>query len=91
MVVAMRTILIALFHFDGIFTESFLALFAGEHHLCMAEERMRFLLGVAFCAVEPLSTARGANSYLSVENVFTVQVRLHKMREIKHKYHMMIL
>lgn len=69
-VVAVRAVLVALFKRLHVFAETLLALFAGEDHLRGAFELVVLLLGVAFCAVEPLPAAGGADGDLGVEDVF---------------------
>lgn len=52
-VVAVRTVLVGFLELLGVFAEGFAALFAGECHVCLLQERVVFRFLVAFCAVEP--------------------------------------
>lgn len=65
-IVAMRTILIALIILSHILSESLFALFADEHHLSSLCEWMFLCLCVAFGAVVPLLAARGSDGDLCV-------------------------
>lgn len=54
-VVAVRTVLVALLELLNILAESLFALFAGEYHFEGGLEVVCFGLSVAFCAVEPFA------------------------------------
>lgn len=75
MVVAVWTVLVALFILCGIFPEALLALLAGEDHVVVLSERVVGGFTVAVGAVEPFLATGGADRDLGVENVFAVRVR----------------
>jgi len=58
MVVAVRTVFIALIKLLDIFPEALFALLTSKYHLQSRLELMRFAFSVTFCAVEPLPAAR---------------------------------
>jgi len=52
-------------------SKALLALLAGKGHFLALLQGMFLCLAMAFCAVEPLSAAWGADGNLSIEDVFT--------------------
>jgi len=58
-VIAVGAILVGLLELLGVLAEALLALFAGEDELELLAERVGFILGVAFGAVEPFAAWRG--------------------------------
>ena len=70
MVVAVWAILVTFVKFLHVFSEAFLALFAGKGHLECLLQGMRLCFPMALCAVEPFPAAWTTNCYLSIENVF---------------------
>lgn len=70
MIVAMRTVLVALIVLGHVLAERLLALLAHEHHLRRLRETVGLRLGVTFGAVEPLLAARRANRDLRVQDMF---------------------
>lgn len=71
MIIAMRTVLIALFELLHVFAEDFAAFLAREDHFEGLFEVVGWLLlRVAFGTVEPLSAAGAADRDLGVEDVF---------------------
>jgi hypothetical protein len=55
-VIAVGAVFVAILEFLSVFAKAFFALFAGKDHLETLQQRMGFLLAVAFGAVEPFST-----------------------------------
>jgi hypothetical protein len=58
-VIAVGAILVGLLELLGVLAKALLALFAGEDELELLAERVGFILGVAFGAVEPFAAWRG--------------------------------
>ena len=71
-VVAVRTVLIAFLVLGHVLPECLLALLAQEGHLRRPLKPVVLRLRMTLRTVEPLLAARGANSDLGVEDVFTV-------------------
>ena len=69
-VIAVRTVLVALFILAHVLSECLFALFADKGHLCRLCERMRLVLCMAFGAVVPLLAAGSTYRDLCVEDVF---------------------
>lgn len=69
-VVAVRTVLVALVVLGHVLSESLLALLAEEGHLRRLREPVGLRLRMAFGAVKPLLAAWRAYGYLGVEDVF---------------------
>ena len=66
-IIAVRAMLVSLFEvLVDVLSESLLAFFAQEHHLCRSLKFVVLCLLVAQWAVEPFLAARSANSNLSV-------------------------
>ena len=70
MVVAVRTVLVALIVLLHVLAEGFLALLTHEDHLCGLAESVILGLCVALCAVKPLFAAGCADGDLGVQDVF---------------------
>ena len=70
MIIAVRTVLVAVLKLLHILSKALFAFFAGKGHLEGLFEVVLLGFGVAFGAVEPLATARGADGDLGVEDVF---------------------
>ena len=69
-VVAVRTVLVALVVLRHVLPERLLALLAEEDHLRRLREPVGLRLRVALGAVKPLLAARGADCDLGVQDVF---------------------
>jgi hypothetical protein len=65
-VIAMRAVLVTVFIFGHVLSESFFALLADEGHVRRPCQRMRLCLGVTFGAVEPLLATGGTDGDLGV-------------------------
>ena len=76
MIVAVRTVLVALVILGHVLPERLLALLAEERHLRRLCQPVRLALGVALGAVEPLPAARCADGDLGVEDVFAERATL---------------
>jgi hypothetical protein len=74
MIVAMRTVFIAVLVDFHVLPESLLAFLANENHLAGLCERMLFLFSMTFSTVKPLLAAWCPNRDLSVQDVFAAAV-----------------
>lgn len=70
-VITVRAVFVTLFKLGGIFSETLLAFLACKDHFTGLCQLVRLLFLVTFGAIEPFTAAGRANSYLSVEDVFT--------------------
>jgi len=87
-VIAVRTILIALLVLRHVLPERLLALLAHERHFNRPGQLVRLRLGVAFCAVVPLFAARRTDGDLRVQDVFahsSIKVKKSKVKKSKVK------
>lgn len=75
MVIAVRTILVALVPLLRVLSKALAALFAREGDLEALQQRVRLGLAVTGAAVEPFLAAGAAQGDLGVENVFAGERR----------------
>jgi hypothetical protein len=70
-IIACRTVFVALLVRGHILPESLLALFTEKYHLHRLPKWMIFRFSMAFCAIEPFATTWRADGHLGIQDVLT--------------------